>query len=122
MWGLKPRVCQTGRPLRLSTRCITRCISSREMYEASFRFSNQIRTVIKAGSSQQTVCAASAAGAVAGRGGLGSQCPLVLPHQVFVGDAVIHMGPGGHLVQADGPVAVEMGIDAQVLKDLHPGV
>ena len=39
-----------------------------------------------------------------------------------MGDAVIHMGPRGHFVQADGPVAVEMGIDAQIRKSLHPGV
>ena len=62
------------------------------------------------------------AGTVAGLGGLGGKSLVVLPHQIFVGDAVVHVGPGGHLVQADGTLAVERRVDAHIRKGLHPGV
>ena len=65
---------------------------------------------------------AGVAGTVAGRGGLGSQSLIVLPHQILVGDAVVHMRPRGHLVQRDGALAVEGGVDAQIRKGLHPGI
>ena len=65
---------------------------------------------------------AAVAGTVAGLGGLGGKSLVVLPHQIFVGDAVVHVGPGGHLVQADGTLAVERRVDAHIRKGLHPGV
>ena len=68
------------------------------------------------------ICAAAVAGTVAGLGGLGGKGLLVLPHQIFVGDAVIHVGPGRHFVQTDGPLAVERRVDAHIRKGLHPGV
>ena len=58
---------------------------------------------------------AGVAGTVAGRGSLGSQSLVVLPHQILVGDAVVHMRPRGHLVQRDGALAVEGRVDAQIL-------
>ena len=39
------------------------------------------------------ICTAAVAGTVAGLGGLGGKSLLVLPYQIFVGDAVIHVGP-----------------------------
>ena len=65
---------------------------------------------------------AAMAGAVAGLGGLGGKGLVVLPHQIFVGHTVVHMAPRGHLVQPNGTLAVELGINAQILKHLHPGV
>ena len=56
---------------------------------------------------------AGVAGTVARRGGLGGQSLVVLPHQILVGDAVVHVRPRGHLVQCDGALAVEGGVDAQ---------
>ena len=65
------------------------------------------------------VCAAAVAGTVAGLSGLSREGLVVLPHQIFVGDAVVHVGPGGHLVQADGTLAVERRVDAQIHKGLQ---
>ncbi len=59
---------------------------------------------------------AGVAGTVAGLGGLGGQSLVVLPHQILVGDAVVHVRPRGHLVQPDGALAVEGGVDAQIAK------
>ena len=68
------------------------------------------------------ICTAAVAGTVAGLGGLGGKRLLVLPHQIFVGDAVIHVGPGRYLVQTDGPLAIERRVDAQIGKGLQPCV
>ena len=58
---------------------------------------------------------AAMAGAVAGLGGLGGKGLVVLPHQIFVGHTVVHVAPRGHLVQPNGTLAVELGINAQIL-------
>ena len=68
------------------------------------------------------VCAAAVAGTVAGLSGLSREGLVVLPHQIFVGDAVVHVAPRGHFVQTDSALAVELGVNAHVLEDLHPGV
>ena len=68
------------------------------------------------------VCAAAVAGTVAGLSGLGREGLVVLPHQIFVGDAVVHVAPRGHLVQRDGALAVESRVDTQICKGLHPGI
>ena len=65
---------------------------------------------------------AAMAGAVAGLGGLGGKGLVVLPHQIFVGHTVVHVAPRGHLVQPNGTLAVKLGINAQILKHLHPGI
>ena len=39
-----------------------------------------------------------------------------------MGDAVVHVAPRGHLVQADGALAVEERVHAEVGEGLHPGV
>ena len=68
------------------------------------------------------ICAAAVAGTVAGLGGLGCEGLVVLPHQIFVGDAIVHVTPRRHLVQTDGALAVELRVDAHVLEDLQPCV
>ena len=68
------------------------------------------------------ICTAAVAGTVAGLGGLSREGLVVLPHQIFVGDAVIHVGPGRYLVQTDRPLAVERRVDAQIGKGLQPCV
>ena len=47
---------------------------------------------------------------------------MVLPHQIFVGDAVIHVGPGRYLVQTNGALAIECRVDAQISKGLQPSI
>ena len=51
------------------------------------------------------VCAAAVAGTVAGLSGLSREGLVVLPHQIFVGDAVVHVAPRGHFVQTDSALA-----------------
>ena len=65
------------------------------------------------------ICTAAVAGTVAGLGSLGGKGFFVLPYQIFVGDAVIHVGPGRHFVQTDGTLAVERRVDAQISKGLR---
>ena len=55
------------------------------------------------------ICTAAVAGTVAGLGGLGGKGFFVLPYQIFVGDAVIHVGPGRHFVQTNGALTVNAG-------------
>ena len=68
------------------------------------------------------ICTAAVAGTVAGLGGLGGKSLLVLPHQIFVGNTVVHMGPGRYLVQTNGALTVERRVDAQISKGLQPSI
>ena len=68
------------------------------------------------------ICTAAVAGTVAGLGGLGGKSLLVLPHKIFVGDAVIHVGPGRYLVQTNGALAVERRVNTQICKGLQPSI
>ena len=65
------------------------------------------------------ICAAAVAGTVAGCSGLGGKRLVVLPHQIFVGDAVIHVGPWRYLVQTNGALTVKCRVDAQIGKGLQ---
>ena len=68
------------------------------------------------------ICAAAVAGTVAGLGGLSSESLFILPHQIFMSDAVIHVGPWRYFVQTDGTLAVECRGNAQIRKGLQPCV